>query len=431
MKLTVIQPGSVTAAPIALRVYRLAVLITIVLIIRAHHHRLRIDGDAPIRLPEARQFFPAAVTLSADPSSRGGLFVRDAAGDPLGYLVRTFPVAGDIIGYCGPSDTLIAFNNDMQVIGIRIRSSADTREHVEDVQVDRQFARLWKQYHWDTLGTLDLEAEGIEGVSGATMTSMAVAQGITQRVRSSQEQQAAMAGQPIHWTWVDGGIGLMIVWAMVMTFTRLKGHGVLRRVTQVAMVGFIGFYAGALVAQSLLAGWAVSGVAWKTGPGLALLTGAALVLPWATRRNVYCSHLCPHGAVQEWIGRICPWKWRLSAGVGRWMKLLPAGLLGVVVITVMFRLPLDLAGIEPFDAYLIKAAGWATISVAVVGLIAAAFIPQAYCRFGCPTGMVFNFLRSHGAADRFSGRDWLAGLLVGATAVMWWQYDALWSWITA
>jgi hypothetical protein len=38
---------------------------------------------------------------------------------------------------------------------------------------------------------------------------------------------------------------------------------------------------------------------------------------------------------------------------------------------------------------------------------------MAYCRFGCPTGTVLNYLRLHGRSDRFTLRDGAAVALVG------------------
>ena len=427
-RLKVIQPRG-RFKTIALQLYRLAVLVVIVVIVRQHHVRLRIDGDAPIGLAEVRLFFPDAASLEADSSAKGGLFVLDAKSQPLGYVVRTSPQSSHIIGYSGPTDSLVAFDNAGQVVGTDIRSSWDTKEHIEDVDVNRQWSRMWKRYTWDELAKLDVEAEGIEGVSGATLTSMAMAQGIAHRVRSSADAAAASAAAPIRVTWIDGVTVALIIAAVLLTLTRLRGRRWLRLTFQFIVIGFIGFYAGLLMAQSLLSGWAMSGVAWRMAPGLVLLAGAALVLPWATRRQVYCSHLCPFGAMQEIVGRRVKWKIRVRPDVARAMRWLPAGLLALVIIVVMLNVPLNLAGIEPFDAYLITTAGWATITIAIVGLVAAAFIPQAYCKYGCPTGMLLEFVRSHGRADHFSKRDAAAGLMVLLTLVLYWQFDTIWSWI--
>jgi len=161
------------------------------------------------------------------------------------------------------------------------------------------------------------------------------------------------------------------------------------------------------------------------------MVAAALAVPWVAGRPIYCLHICPHGALQEWLGRVAPARLRarLPAEVAAGLRWLPGLLLALVVAITMLALPLDLADLEPFDAYLIKTAGWATATIAVVGLVASLFIPQAYCKFGCPTGALLEFLRSHGQADRFGRRDWAALLMVLLALGLYWRHAAIQQWI--
>jgi len=63
----------------------------------------------------------------------------------------------------------------------------------------------------------------------------------------------------------------------------------------------------------------------------------------------------------------------------------------------------------------LKGAGLATILVAIIGLAISLFVPMAYCKFGCPTGWLLEFVRRRGGGDRFSERDWMGlGLFVVA-----------------
>jgi hypothetical protein len=111
------------------------------------------------------------------------------------------------------------------------------------------------------------------------------------------------------------------------------------------------------------------------------------------------------------------------------LEYLPAGLLVLTLLVVMFALPLDLAGLEPFAAYGLRSVGGATLVVAAVGLLASFFVPQAYCRFGCPTGALLSFVRARGPTDRFSRRDAAALVFVGLAVVINWQYLELIGWV--
>src|SRR5947199_71909 len=82
-----------------------------------------------------------------------------------------------------PTDTLIALDNDSRVLGIRIRSSWDTKEHVRDVAANDYFMKTWNGKTWDQVAGLDPRAAGIEGVSGASLTSMAIANAIQHRFK--------------------------------------------------------------------------------------------------------------------------------------------------------------------------------------------------------------------------------------------------------
>jgi NosR/NirI family nitrous oxide reductase transcriptional regulator len=50
--------------------------------------------------------------------------------------------------------------------------------------------------------------------------------------------------------------------------------------------------------------------------------------------------------------------------------------------------------------------------VALSGLAISLWYPMAYCKFGCPTGWLLEFVRKRIGKDRFSERDWMGlGLL--------------------
>lgn len=385
-----------------LQAYRLAILIVIAWIIRSHYVRMRIEGNAPITLEEVRHVFPAAEALAPDPGERAGFFVRGAYAIPLGYVLRTAPVSDSVVGYRGATDTLVALDPGLRVIGVRIRSSEDTREHVGDVRDDRTFLKTWNGQTWTEVARTTPEEAGIEGVSGASMTSLAIAEGIQRRLAAAD---AALATAPRTWHFALTDLGMLgtITAGLVLMFTGTHGRPWLRRGFQIFVIAYVGFLTGNLLAQSLVVGWMQAGIPWKAAPGLALLLATALAVPWTTGQPLYCHQLCPHGAAQELLHRAVPRRWRrtLPRGLDAGLRWLPPLLLGVIVIVTLLRLPIDLAHLEAFDAYILRAAGIVTIAIAVGGLVASAFVPMAYCHYGCPTGALLNFLRGRGRTDRF------------------------------
>lgn len=414
---------------LALQLYRLAVVVAVAWLIRDLAVRQRTHGDSPIRVDEVKGLLPDAATLRPDSSARDGLFILDRAGRELGYVVRTQPQCRDIIGYAGVTDALVILDRDWKILGLRVHASEDTQDYVDNIALDRRFLKKWNGLTWDAAAALDLKAAGIEGVSGATMTSMAIAQSVKARLQASAQELAIRPAWRIGWR--DAGAVVVMLLAGVMAFGRAQWRHRWKRPYQVALVVYVGFVAGDLIALKLIAGWTRGGIPWSTAPGLALLVLAAFVVPWTTRKPFYCHHICPHGAAQELIGQLRPTRFQvtLPASVIRGLDYLPAGLLVLTLLVVMLALPLDLAGLEPFAAYGVRAAGWATLSVAVAGLVASFFVPQAYCRFGCPTGALLNFVRARGQTDGFSRRDVAALLLLALAVAINWNYLSLILWI--
>lgn len=417
---------------LALQLYRLAVLVAIAWVVHAHHLRLRLGGLAPVTLEEVRAIYPAAAGIVEDEGERAGWRVKDDAGRELGYVLRTSPITDDVIGYRGTTDALVAFDPALKVIGVRVRSSQDTREHVGDVKGDPYFLKTWNGKTWDHVARTTPEQAGIEGVSGASMTSMAIAEGIMRRLRAA-DSALALRPPPLRFGPHDLGLAVVIVAALVLAFRGSYGRQWQRRAFQVLVIVYVGFVTGGLLAQSLMVGWVQSGAPWRSAPGLVLMLAAALAVPWTTRKPLYCQQLCPHGAAQELLSRLAPKHWRihLNPDLARGLRWLPGLLLAFVVTVSVLVLPIDLAHLEPFDAYLVRSAGAATIAIAVAGLAASLFVPMAYCHYGCPTGALLEFIRGHGRADRFSRRDLAALLLLALAIVLSWRYHAIHAWMVA
>lgn len=413
-----------------LQLYRLGVLAAIVAVMYQHHLRLRIEGDTPLTLAEVVPLLPGSAEFRPDPGERRGFRVYDGGGHEIGYVLRTMPDSAGIVGYRGWSDTLVAFDAALHVVGVRLRESRDTREHVQDIRDDRYYLKTWNGKSWDEVSRTTPKDAGIEGVSGATMTSMAMAEGIMRRLASA-EAALALPPPPVNHGWRELGLVLIIGAAVVLAWTGTHGRRWLRRGFQILVIGYVGFLTGDLLAQSLMAGWVQGGIPWRGAPGLVLLLAASLAIPWAGGKPLYCQHLCPHGAAQELLHAVAPKRWRVTipSDVAKGLRLLPPLLLALVVTVSMLLLPLDLAHLEPFDAYLPRAAGLATVLIALGGLVAAMFVPMAYCHYGCPTGALLNFIRARGRADRFGRGDFAALLLLLLAVALSWKYHAIHQWV--
>jgi len=370
----------------------------------------------PVTLREVQPFLPHAARLAAG-DQPGLLRVEDADGRLVGFVGRTSPAADDLIGFQGPTDTLFVMDAQQRVLGIAMRRSYDTDEYLPWVTDDKYFMTWFNGKSLEELADMDPAAAGIEGVSGATMTSMSMAYALVRAAQAVRDAPVAVAWP----TWTiaarDGGTAAVVFGGLLLAFTNLRGRRWVRIGFQLLVIGYLGFVNGDMVSQSLLAPWAQNGAPWRLAPGLVLLVAAAFLAPLLTHRQVYCHQLCPHGAAQQLLKNAVPRRWRPTFRLPNWglrgVSLVPFLLLIWVTIVAMQHLPFNLAAIEPFDAYVLRVAGWATLTIAVVGLLVSLLVPMAYCRYGCPTGAVLNYVRLQGVGDRFQVRDLAALALLG------------------
>lgn len=362
-----------------------------------------------ITLAEVQVLEPQAASLQK--LERGGLAVQDAQGRRIATVLRTAPVTDTLVGYKGPTDTLVLLDAaGERVRGVALRKSYDTARYVGVMTGDRYFMNLFNGRTMEELAGLDFKEAKIEGVSGATESSWALAEGLKRRAARWQEEQTVLPDwwATARWRWQDSGHVAVLVAAFLMAFTPLRGRAWARHGHHALLVVYGGLISGEMLSQGLMTGWAAAGTPWRSAPGLVLLAVVALLGPVVTRRQLYCHHICPHGAAQQLLAGRLRWRWSPSRRVDALLAKVPYLMLGLVVVAVILGWKLDVNALEPFDAYLFRVAGAGVLALAVGGLVWSAFTPLAYCRYGCPTGALFKLLRVSGQGDRLGWREALA-----------------------
>ena len=401
----------------ALRLYRLVLLVLVVLIVRWDAGRDR-NAAGGIPLEAVRALMDDAAGLRADPDGSAGIL--DRSGFERGTALRTSPAADHITGYAGPTDTLIVLDENREIAGLAILRSADTESHLADIEAHPGFLRCLNGRTPEELGGLD--PGELAGVSGATRTSRCVLESVALRLAGRDRP----AGVRLHRA--DLLLALVLGGALCFHFLRFRRKAAWRRVFQVAVIVAVGFVQGDLLAQSLFGGWLRHGFPWRHSLGLLLVAAAALAIPWSTRRPFYCAQICPLGALQEFAGKPVRRKPRVPEWLDWGLRASPAFLLAIVLMALLIDLPVDLASVEGFDAFLPRSAGWVTLTIAGAGLLASLFVPMAYCRYGCPTGALLRFARSSGR-ERLRVSDGVATALVVFAFLLARFQDPLLRWI--
>jgi len=326
----------------------------------------------------------------------------------IGTVLRTSPSADSVRGYQGPTDCLIGFDTAWNVVGIRPGQTFDNEEYVYYVRVEDYFLKLFNGLTPQELANLDLKEAEVEGVSGATYTSMAIARGLILASQDAEDDRYALiVGKKNRRTFAIHNIGTVTIalLGMIVGLTPLRGHRVVRFAFPIALIGYFGLVNGDMLSQALIVGWTRHGVPWTVAPGLLVMSAIAFLIPITTRHNVYCHHLCPHGAAQQLLRKVTKRRIKLPKSLVRILVVIPGATAATCVFISLRSRTFSIVDLEPFHAWIFQAAGLATIAIAVVGLGLSLFIPMAYCRFGCPTGFVLNFLR-RSSGDSWTRTDW-------------------------
>ncbi|MCA9050749.1 MAG: FMN-binding protein [Planctomycetaceae bacterium] len=343
-------------------------------------------------------------------------------GKPAGTLLRTGPLSDSVNGYQGPSEVVLWLNESGTVQEAALRRTYDNLPYTGYLNEEPYFWKVFRGRTMPQLAVLDLQAEQVEGVSGATMTSLAVARTIVAAAaRTADDQQVnAPASTAInfqhsrlHWNRHDSGTVIVLVAAAVIGFTNLRGMASARWWWNVLLAVYFGLTTGNLISLSVIAGWSVGGIAWNLAPGLTLVLLVSLLVPPLTRRNLYCSHLCPHGALQQLIKPSRQRIRRMPARLNRLLKFLPGTVLMAAVVVSAVGMNLSLADWEPFHAYVWSVAGLGSLMFAGMTLAAGAYFPMAYCRYACATGRLLDYLRRHAQSNRLTFADAVGVLLAG------------------
>lgn len=166
----------------ALGTFRLVILLAAFACLRAMPAKSR-PPDLDRLLAESRKAIPTAVAL--EDAGDGMFSLLDQTGESVGSVTSTFPQAEKIQGYSGPSELIIVFDARRRVKSVALLDSADTAGHVAMVSDDAGF---WKQ--WDGLPEAALGAQPVPKiVSGASLTSEAMARGIAARFGAEGMEQ--------------------------------------------------------------------------------------------------------------------------------------------------------------------------------------------------------------------------------------------------
>jgi hypothetical protein len=318
--------------------------------------------------------------------------VRDPDQDAI--VATTRAVAPDAKGWGGPFNLVLSIGDDGKVRAASVLAHHETPAYVHDLPafLDRFRGR-------DIRSVFAVSGPGgVEGMTGATITTEAAVSALN-RVREE-------VGRRILGTMPDDsppGPGLAARLAdprAIFTVLALVGcvlvHFLAPGSWRLAWLAIMAVAGGAIFDLQLSSGW-IQSLARGDLPGsgsnapLFLLTSGVLALSLVFG-PVYCAHLCPFGAIQEWagkLGRLLRIHWPEPAALSPWARGLKYAMLVFVVLGLFRRDPESSLSWDPLSAVFSGEFGspaWLVAGLAIAGSLV---FERFWCRVFCPVGAFF------------------------------------------
>lgn len=365
----------------------LAALVAVVAVCIFKKENNEADENLPsIELSEVQDLFPDAQQLQLLDTSY--FAVKNAESQTIGSVMLSSPYSDGIKGYAGPTPLLIALDKEGKILQVKILANRETPGFLKSV-TNAGFFESWNGLTVDEALQKDVDA-----VSGATYSSRGIQNSLKARLAVVSRQSVADT--------TDNSallpnicILLVVIMALICFFNPQKTK-TLRLVTLLLSIGILGFWRNASMSLLKFYSWLTSGITWPLEWAMVAIFALAVLLPLFTGRAFYCTYLCPMGALQELAGKACKKKVNIPKNAVTILLIIRKLFLLTLLILVAANAGIDLAFAEPFSVFSVQSITLFSIVFAVIVLVVSLFISRAWCRFLCPTGLLFDLVRRVG-----------------------------------
>lgn len=362
----------------------LAALVAVVAVCIFNKENDEADESLPsIELSEIHDLFPDAQQLQLLDTSY--FAVKDAENETVGSVLLSSPYSDGVKGYAGPTPLLIALDKEGKIMQVRILANRETPGFLKSV-TNAGFFESWNGLTVDEALQKDVDA-----VSGATYSSRGIQNSLKARLAVVSRQSVAEATDNSA-LWPNLCILLVVVIALVCFFNPQKTK-TLRLITLLLSILILGFWRDAMMSLYLFYGWLTNGLSLATEWVLVLVALLAVMLPLFTGKAFYCTYLCPMGALQEMVGKACKKKVKMSNKLVTILLIIRKLYLLVILVLLALGIITNLVFFEPFSVFSVRSLTVFSVVFAVIILAASLFINRAWCRFLCPTGLLFDLVR--------------------------------------
>jgi sulfite exporter TauE/SafE len=339
-------------------------------------------------------------------------FVARGSEGVLGYAVLSTDWT-DVKGYGGPIPVFIAFDNDSAIISLKVLPNDESPLYVRDVFSDKYLKRFY-----------GLKRQDVDAVTGATISSNALKTTINETSYNlSSWIYLGKSPESVH---LAGGIAgytsshdmfwffaNLLIWNLLIVYSaHVVHHPKFRTAFLLVVVVVSGIILNQylsitdLVRISFFHEWDIESL--RNQIILVVLIFTVLY------GRIFCSLVCPYGALQEILYKVSPWKSRVSENLDRKLRLVKYFVLLAVPLLFAISRNFDILNFEPFNMTMqsiahpsffagLLADYTVYVFYMLILLLAALFFERFFCNYLCPLGAMFAMI----SGVRILPRKWL------------------------
>ena len=341
-------------------------------------------------LPYFRQLLPTAHHFQ---HLKGGTYA--AWSDQNGTSLLAYLCIIRAKGYGGPVTMAVAVDSKGTVIGLGVVDHKDTPSYFNQIVESGLLDQLMGKSYRDSF----LLNQDVDGVSGATLSGLAVVTSVRQAVKEIARQQLDLDLPDTTSRKVRFGpaeIILILLFALgILARRKFFPHTkTLRWVSLLTGLICFGFVYNnpltiSIINQLLLGFWPD----WHSNLFTYLLVAGILLHFLLEGRSPYCTWICPFGAAQECLGKLMKAKPRHPRHLREFLKWLHRGLaLTAILVALLLRDP-GLTSYEVFGTFFqMWGSSFQFLIIALVFLMST-YVLRPWCNYICPIHPVDAYLR--------------------------------------
>lgn len=298
-------------------------------------------------------------------------------------VINTQHIAKDVWGFGGnvPINVYLRSN---RIDHIELLPNSESPDYIATVTGSGLLSS------WNGLTPQEVGSRQVDAVSGATLSSGAIIQSVRLAMAYAEGNEAPATNTGLN----RKDIRLWCVLAVVASglIVPLVHKSKRYRTAQLVLnLIVLGCWSGSFISLSLLVNFFANGVnVWVSLVPL-LLLAAAFIYPLFGKNYHYCMWLCPMGSCQELIGKMVPYKIKISPKTVQRLNTFREMLWLTIMAVMWLGVGFELLNYELFSAFMFRQASIPIIVAALVFALLSGVIQRPYCRFVCPTGSLIKY----------------------------------------